>query len=125
VLGYSNYYFFPFHEQLYPTRLGLVGPYAYAQAAPIPKNVAGIDCSQVTVNLGLITNVHSCYMSVSQIVADIGSTLRFAANPGRALYPGSVNPSYYLEPSVNQAAAGVPRPSMHRRGRPRLPGGIV
>jgi esterase/lipase superfamily enzyme len=125
VLGYSNYNFFPFHDQLYPTRLGLIGPYAYPQAAPVPKNVSGIDCSQVTVNLGLITNVHSCYMSVSQIVADIGSTLRSAANAGRILYPGSTNPSYYLEPSVNQTAAWVPRPSMYRRGRPRLSGGTI
>lgn len=125
VLGYSNYYFFPFHDQLYPTRLGLVGPYAYAQAAPVPGHVSGIDCSQVTVNLGLITNVHSCYMSVSQIVADIGSALRSAPNAGRVLYPGSTNPSYYLEPSVNQAAARVRRPSIHGRGGPRPPGGAI
>lgn len=116
VLGYSNYTFVNFHDQLYPTRLGLIGPYAYPQAAPVPKHVAGVDCSQVTVNLGLITNVHSCYMSVSQIVADIGSALRSASNPGRKLYPGSPDPSYYLEPSFNQTFARVPRPSLHRRG---------
>jgi esterase/lipase superfamily enzyme len=125
VLGYSNYNFVAFHNQLYPTRLGLIGPYAYPQARPVPKNVSGIDCSQVTVDLGLISNVHSCYMSVSEIVADISSTLRSANNPGRVLYPGSPNPSYYLKPSVNHTAACAPRPSLSRRGKPRLPGGTM
>jgi esterase/lipase superfamily enzyme len=122
VLGYSDYYFVNFHAPLYPTRLGLIGPYAYPPAKPVPANVSGIDCSQVTVNLGLITNVHSCYMSVSQIVADISSTLMSSSNPGRILYPGSANPSYYLDPSTNQASAQVLRPGMYQRSRPRVMG---
>jgi esterase/lipase superfamily enzyme len=121
VLGYSDYTFFNFHDQLYPTRLGLIGPYAYPPATPVPANVVGIDCSQVTVNLGLITNVHSCYISLSQIQADIGSTLMSSSNAGRILYPGSTN-SYYLASSVNQTMARVQRSSVYQQSRARLRG---
>jgi esterase/lipase superfamily enzyme len=119
VLGYSDYYFFNFHDQQYPTRLGLVGPYTYPPATPIPKKVVAVDCSQVTVNLGLITNVHSCYMSLSQTLADIGCVLNASPNPGRVPYPGSTNPTFYLNPSVNQLTERVLRPGLQRTSRPR------
>lgn len=114
VLGYSDYYFFNFHDQQYPTRLGLIGPYAYPQAKPVPETVVGIDCSQVTVNLGLITDVHSSYMSLSPVLVDIASVLNASTNSGRVLYPGSADPSYYLQPSTNQITSRVRRPVLRQ-----------
>jgi esterase/lipase superfamily enzyme len=105
-LCYSDYEFFAFHDQTYPTRLGLIGPFAYPAAVSVPTNVTGLDCSQVTVNLGSQTNVHSSYMSLPSVLSDMTSVLTGAVPVGRALYPGSSNPWYYLKP--NQAvAAGI------------------
>lgn len=101
-LNYSDYDFFAFHNQVYPSRLGLIGPFAYPSEIPIPASVTGIDCSQVTVNLGLITNVHDSYRLLPQTLVDMSTTLNSssATYNGRIAYPGGTN-SYYLNPAVN------------------------
>lgn len=99
-VNYSDYEFFAFHNQTYPTRLGLIGPFAYPAAAGMPKNVAGIDCSQVTVNLGDILDVHSSYMSLPPVLKDMAAVLTASAPAGRTLFPGSSYPTnYYMNPS--------------------------
>ena len=113
-VNYSDYDFFAFHNQIYPSRLGLIGPFGYPSASALPSSVTGIDCSQVTVNLGLITNVHGSYRSLSQTVADMSSILN-ASNPtGRIAYPGGTN-SYYLNPAVNTEPGIAPRQGIYRR----------
>ena len=115
-LNYSDYDFFAFHNQVYPSRLGLIGPYAYPSETAISTSVIGIDCSQITVDLGLITNVHGSYMSLPQVLVDVSTTLN-SSNPtytGRILYPGSTN-SYYLNPAVNTQAGIAPRQGIYRR----------
>jgi esterase/lipase superfamily enzyme len=93
---YSNYEFFDFHFRAYPSRLGLVGPFSYPSQGGVPKNVTGIDCSQVTINLGGIQYVHSSYMSLPSTIADMHSVLTNSQPTGRTLYPGSSYPWYYL-----------------------------
>ena len=105
-LAYSNYEFFNFHDQTYPTRLGLVGPFAYPAPLKIPNTVVGVDCSQVTVNLGNPIYVHSSYMSLPSILADMTSVLDGSSPSGRTLYPGSSYPWYYLNPG-QEAAEGI------------------
>jgi esterase/lipase superfamily enzyme len=114
-LCYSNYEFFAFHDQTYPTRLGLVGPYGYPAASTIPSSVTGIDCSLVTVNLGSPLNVHSSYLSLPQTLADMSSVLSATAPTGRAQLPGTTLPSYYLSPTVNQAAGFSVHQGIFRR----------
>lgn len=118
---YSDYDFFAFHDQTYPTRLGLIGPYAYPQGTSTPESVVGIDCSQVTIDIGSQTNVHGSYRSLSQVLVDMSTTMNSAnpVYPGRTLYPGSPYPSYYLDPTVNQIAARAPRQGLYRRQRSR------
>jgi esterase/lipase superfamily enzyme len=99
-LAYSDYEFFDFHDQTYPTRLGLIGPFAYPTASSVADNVTGIDCSQVAVDLGDPLNVHSSYLSLPSVLTDITSVLAGSAPTGRTLYPGTENPWYYL--SLNQ-----------------------
>jgi esterase/lipase superfamily enzyme len=113
-VNYSDYDFFAFHNQVYPSRLGLIGPYAYPSATAIPASVIGIDCSQVTVNLGLITNVHSSYRSLPQVLVDMSTTMNSSTYTGRILYPGSTN-SYYLNPAVNNQPGTAPRQGIYRR----------
>jgi|SRR5271170_2801268 len=105
-LVYSDYEFFAFHAQTYPTRLGLIGPFAYPAPVTIPGNVIGVDCSQVTVNLGSPLNVHSSYLSLPSVLSDMTSVLTGSSPSGRTLYPGSSNPWYYLVPG-QVAAAGI------------------
>jgi len=115
-VNYSDYDFFAFHNQVYPSRLGLIGPYAYPSASPIPSSVIGIDCSQVTVDLGLITNVHGSYRSLPQTLVDMSTTMS-SSNPtytGRILYPGGTN-TYYLNPAVNTVSRGAPPQGIYRR----------
>lgn len=114
---FSNYEFFAFHDQTYPTRLGLVGPYAYPAASTIPSSVAGIDCSLVTVNLGSPLNVHSSYMSLPQTLADMSAVLTGTAPTGRVQFPGTTLPSYYLSPTVNQDAAFSIHQGIYRRSQ--------
>ena len=115
-VNYSDYDFFAFHNQVYPSRLGLIGPYAYPSESAIPNSVTGLDCSQVTVDLGVITNVHGSYRSLPQTLIDMSTTMN-SANPtytGRILYPGSSN-SYYLNPAVNNTPGIAPRQGIYRR----------
>jgi esterase/lipase superfamily enzyme len=98
-VNYSDYEFFAFHDQTYPTRLGLIGPFGYPAASGVPKNVTGVDCSQVTVDLGDILDVHSSYMSLPPVLTDMTSVLTGAQPAGRTIFPGSSYPSYYLNPS--------------------------
>jgi esterase/lipase superfamily enzyme len=115
-LCFSDYEFFAFHDPAYPTRLGLIGPYAYPAAA-IPNTVVGIDCAQVTVDLGSQTDVHSSYRSLPQVLVDLSTTMN-STNPvytGRKLYPGATVPSYYLDPSVNQMIGRTPQQGIYRR----------
>jgi Alpha/beta hydrolase of unknown function (DUF900) len=91
-LGSSNYEFFPFHRQDYPTRLGLVGPYyGFPAPAALPANVAGLDCSRVTVSpaVSSIIDVHSSYRSVPDILADQTETMLDEAHPKRTAIPGT------------------------------------
>ncbi len=113
-VNYSDYDFFAYHNQVYPSRLGLIGPFAYPAATAIPSSVVGIDCSQVTVNLGLITNVHGSYRSLPQTLADMGSVLSASSPTGRIAYPGGTN-SYYLNPAVNTDPGTAPRQGIYRR----------
>ena len=113
-LNYSDYDFFAFHNQTYPSRLGLIGPFAYPAASALPSSLIGIDCSQVTVNLGLITNVHGSYRSLPQTVADMSSVLNASSPTGRIAYPGGTN-SYYLNPEVNTDPGTAPVQGVYRR----------
>lgn len=113
-LNYSDYDFFAYHNQVYPSRLGLIGPYAYPSETAIPPSVIGIDCSQVTVDLGMITNVHDSYRSLPQTLADMSAVLNSSSPTGRILYPGSTY-SYYLNPSVNTESGAAPRQGIYRR----------
>jgi len=120
---YSDYEFFAFHDPTYPTRLGLVGPFAYPAASGVPNNVAGIDCSQVTVNLGLISEVHGSYMWLYPVLTDVTSVLTGAKPTGRTLYPGSSSPSnYYLNPSqaLNPGLAALWTGDMNIASTPRV-----
>ncbi|HEX6729868.1 MAG TPA: alpha/beta hydrolase [Pyrinomonadaceae bacterium] len=115
-LCFSDYEFFAFHDQAYPTRLGLIGPFAYPATA-IPKTVVGIDCAQVTIDLGSQTDVHSSYRSLPQVLVDLSTTMN-STTPvytGRKLYPGATVPSFYLDPSVNQMIGRTPQQSKYRR----------
>ncbi len=119
-VNYSDYDFFAFHNQVYPSRLGLIGPYAYPSASAIPSSVIGIDCSQVTVDLGLITNVHGSYRSLPQTLVDMSTTMN-SSNPtysGRILYPGGTN-TYYLNPAVNTGSGIAPPQGIYRRAKSR------
>src|SRR5258708_31674091 len=51
-LTYSDYEFFAYHDQSYPTRLGFIGPFRYHPANAGPPNVTALHCSHVTVDLG-------------------------------------------------------------------------
>jgi esterase/lipase superfamily enzyme len=113
-VNYSDYDFFAYHNQVYPSRLGLIGPFAYPSASAIPSSVTGIDCSQVTVDLGLITNVHSSYRSLPQTLADMSSILNATSPTGRIAYPGGTN-SYYLNPAVNTGSGTAPKQGIYRR----------
>jgi len=113
-VNYSDYDFFAYHNQTYPTRLGLIGPYGYPSASALPSTVIGIDCSQVTVNLGLITHVHGSYRSLPQTVADMSSILNASSPTGRVAYPGGTN-TYYLNPAINNALGIAPRQGIYRR----------
>jgi esterase/lipase superfamily enzyme len=113
-VNYSDYDFFAFHNQVYPSRLGLIGPFAYPSESALPSSVTGIDCSQVTVDLGLITNVHSSYRSLPQTLADMSSVLNASSPTGRIAYPGGVN-SYYLNPAVNTDPGIAPPQGIYRR----------
>jgi hypothetical protein len=77
TLGSSNYEYFQYHQQDYPTRLGQVGPYYGFTSPKLPANVTGVDCSSVTVYPAVahITDVHSSYRSVPNILTDISQTL--------------------------------------------------
>jgi len=118
-LCYSDYEFFAYHDQTYPTRLGLIGPYTYPAATSIPSSVTGVDCSLVTVNLGSPLDVHSSYFSLPQTLADMGSLLAGTAPTGRLQLPGTTLPSYYLDPAVNQTAGVSTHQGVYRRNRNR------
>lgn len=113
-VNYSDYDFFAFHNQVYPSRLGLIGPFAYPSESPLSSSIVGIDCSQVTVNLGLITNVHGSYRSLPQTLADMSSILNASTPTGRIAYPGGTN-SYYLNPAVNTEPGIAPPQGVYRR----------
>jgi esterase/lipase superfamily enzyme len=105
-VAYSDYEFFDYHDQTYPTRLGLIGPFAYPAPNGVPNNVIGVDCSQVTVNLGNQIYVHSSYMSLPSVLSDMTSVLSGSSPSGRTLYPGASNSWYYLNPG-QAVAAGI------------------
>ena len=113
-VNYSDYDFFAYHNQVYPSRLGLIGPFAYPSASAISGSVIGIDCSQVTVDLGLITNVHASYRSLPQTLIDMSSVLNATSPTGRIAYPGGTN-SYYLNPAVNTGSGIAPTQGIYRR----------
>ena len=61
----SNYQFVQFHVKDFPTRLGQIWPYYYANPTAPSGNVVRADSSKVTVNLpGGIISVHSSYRSL-------------------------------------------------------------
>lgn len=92
TLGASNYEYFQYHVEDFPTRLGLIGPY-YGFAAPetLPGNVTGVDCSSVTVYpaVAFITDVHSSYRSVPKILTDMSQVLQGLPATGRAAFSGT------------------------------------
>jgi len=99
-LSSSNYEFFQYHRQDYPTRLGIVGPYPHFPApTELPANVIGLDCSRVTVYPAVdsILDVHSSYRFVPIILADQTQTMLGEAHTKRSPWPGSAN-SYVLGP---------------------------
>lgn len=87
----SDYEFFAYHRQDYPTRLGLSGPHYYADPSPLAANVQGVDCSRVTVSpaVGSIIDVHSSYRSVPNILADLTQTMLGMAATGRSPIAGT------------------------------------
>jgi esterase/lipase superfamily enzyme len=89
-LTVSNYQFVPFHVKDYPTRLGLIGPYYYANPAPLNGNVTGVDSSKVTVDLpGGIAAVHASYRSLPAVLADLTQTMLGLPPTNRCLIPGT------------------------------------
>jgi esterase/lipase superfamily enzyme len=92
TLNSSNYEFFQWHRQDYPTRLGVIGPY-YGFPAPkaLNANVVGLDCSAVTVFPAVfsIIDVHSSYLSVPALVLDEAQTMLSLPQPKRAAIPGT------------------------------------
>lgn len=91
TLGSSNYEYFQYHQQDYPTRLGQAGPYYGFTSPQLPANVTGVDCSSVTVYPAVahITDVHSSYRSVPVILADIAQTLLGKAPTARKPISGT------------------------------------
>lgn len=87
----SDYEFFPYHRQDYPTRLGLIGPHYLPDPTPLAANVDGVDCSRVTVApaVGSIVDVHGSYRSVPKILADLGETMLGTATTGRTPINGT------------------------------------
>jgi len=72
----SNYQYAQFHAKDFPTRLGQIGPYYYANPTPLNANVTGLDCSKVTVDVpGGIIAVHGSYLSRPPIVLDLTQTM--------------------------------------------------
>jgi len=62
-------------------------------------------------------DVHSSYRSLPQVLVDLSITMN-STNPvyaGRKLYPGATDPSYYLDPSVNQLIGRTPQQSVYRQ----------
>lgn len=99
-LSSSNYEFFQYHRQDYPTRLGIVGPYEHFPAPnELPGNVIGLDCSRVTVYPAVdsIIDVHSSYRQVPVILTDQTQTMLGEAHTKRSAWPGS-SQSYVLAP---------------------------
>jgi hypothetical protein len=92
TLNSSNYEFFQYHRQDYPTRLGVIGPY-YGFPAPkaLNANVVGLDCSAVTVFPAVfsIFYVHSSYLYVPALVLDETQTMLSLPQPKRAAIPGT------------------------------------
>jgi len=91
-LSSSNYEFFQYHRQDYPTRLGIVGPYGHFPAPnALPANVVGLDCSRVTVYPAVdsILDVHSSYRFVPIILTDQTQTMLGEPHTKRSPWPGS------------------------------------
>lgn len=92
TLNASNYEFFQYHRQDYPTRLGVIGPY-YGFPAPkaLNANVVGLDCSAVTVfpAVSSIYYVHGSYLYVPALVLDETQTMLSLPQPKRAAIPGT------------------------------------
>jgi hypothetical protein len=92
TLNSSNYEFFQWHRQDYPTRLGVSGPY-YGFPAPkaLNPNVVGLDCSAVTQfpAVSFLIYVHSSYLYVPALVLDEAQTMLSLPQPKRAAIPGT------------------------------------
>ena len=89
-----------FHLKDYPTRLGLIGPYYYANPTPLNSNVVGVDSSKVTVNLpGGITGVHASYRSLSPVLVDLTQTMLGLPPSNRCPIPGTTQ-GFTLEPAA-------------------------
>jgi esterase/lipase superfamily enzyme len=92
TLSGSNYEFFQYHRQDYPTRLGVIGPY-YNFPAPkaLNANVVGLDCSAVTVfpAVSSIYYVHSSYLYLPALMLDEAQTMLSLPQPKRSPIPGT------------------------------------
>jgi esterase/lipase superfamily enzyme len=87
----SDYEFFSYHRQDYPTRLGLIGPHYLPDPTPLAVNVDGVDCSRVTVSpaVGSIIDVHGSYRSVPTILTDLSETMLGEPTTGRTAIGGT------------------------------------
>jgi esterase/lipase superfamily enzyme len=90
VLTVSNYEFAQFHVADFPSRLGLIGPYYYANPAALGANVVGIDSSKVTLDLaGGVISVHSSYRSLPRVLLDLTQTMLGLAPSNRCAIAGT------------------------------------
>lgn len=100
TLSSSNYEFFQYHRQDFPTRLGVIGPY-YGFTAPkaLNANVVGLDCSSVTVFPAVfsIVDVHSSYRTVPGILLDQAQTMLSLPHTKRAPISGT-SQGFTLQP---------------------------
>jgi hypothetical protein len=107
VLTVSNYEFAQFHVADFPSRLGLIGPYYYANPSALGANVIGVDSSKVTLNLpGGIISVHSSYRSLPPVLVDLTQTMLGLAPSNRCPIAGTTQ-GFTLE-GVASASCGQP-----------------
>jgi esterase/lipase superfamily enzyme len=87
----SDYEFFAYHRQDYPTRLGLIGPHYLPDPTPLEANVQGVDCSRATVYpaVSSFIDVHGSYRSVPKILTDLTETMLGTATTGRTPINGT------------------------------------
>jgi esterase/lipase superfamily enzyme len=96
----SNYEFVQFHVKDFPTRLGQIGPYYYANPTPLNANVTGLDSSKVTVDVpGGLAAVHSSYRSLPPVLLDLTQTMLGIPSTNRCPIAGTTQ-GFTLEAAV-------------------------